>query len=83
MIFVLSALFFASIVYCPWWVTLFIAIWLAPYKGSFAPLVIGGLLMDVMFGSRVASLGGFSYVYTLVFVGAALVSWYLREQSIN
>lgn len=77
------ALFFLSILFAPWWLTvpLGIIILLEPWGMPVA--VFGGVLVDVLFGTPIASLGGFAYLYTLLFVCGGLTVLYLRSRVVD
>lgn len=80
--FILSA-YGISVVFLPWWVSVFLGvILLAVYRAYFS--VIGGaFLLDIAFGGPLAAFAGFSYLYTFIFIGLALVSFMLSRMMIE
>lgn len=83
MIVVAGIIFILSAVMLPWWVTVPLAILLAPIKRSFIFLAIGGALMDVTFGAPVTTLWGFAYIYTVTFAVVGIVAEVLRTRAMN
>jgi hypothetical protein len=78
----LAILFLASALLNPWWLTLLIGIFLLgvfPGLFSIGTLILGGFLMDSVFGAPVYSLGGFKYLYTALCIILSLVSFFLRN----
>ncbi|MES2014285.1 MAG: hypothetical protein V4437_00530 [Patescibacteria group bacterium] len=71
--------FFASACMCPWWLTVFLGVILLALFGNVPLVVIGGLLMDFIFGAPIPSLLGFSYLYAMLFLFLGALSWYLRR----
>ncbi len=72
------ALFFASIILAPWWLTVGVALVLLSRWNSVAVVVFGGVLMDLLYGSPVPFLFESALLYTSIFSVLALVSWYLH-----
>ena len=70
----LSALFLASVIVAPWWVTLSVALLLAPHRYSLPVLAGGGALMDVLYGAPIAAIAHTTLLYSIVFVGIALLA---------
>ncbi len=70
--------FIMSAVTAPWWVTVPFGIALIS-KGVYGIVVLGGIIMDYLFGMPVEALGGFSFVYTALFASLAIISWYLHK----
>lgn len=75
----LSLLFFSSIFFAPWQLTVMFAVLLLLYAESYEVL-IGGLLMDILYGAPspgyLHSTLIFTIVFTLLFIGV----FYLKRQ---
>lgn len=71
--------FVVSLLVLPWWASVAAAILYLAEGGNPFLLVIGGLLFDGIFGAPVASLHGFSYLYTALMIALAVTALYLRE----
>lgn len=77
--FFFSLVFFASVILMPWYVTVPLGIMLMILFGAYAEAIIGGILLDGMFGTGIAVLAGISYLYTLLFSGLSLCAFVLRR----
>ena len=77
------ALFLLSALLAPWWVTVPYGIVVVAYARSPWAAILGGLIMDVTFGAPIASLGGFSYLYTALFAFLSLIAVLLRSRMIE
>lgn len=75
----LTLAFFISIVALPWWVIVAVAIFYLAEGGSIFLVIAGGILADMLFGAPVASLYGFSYLYTVLMAALGLTAYYLRR----
>lgn len=75
----LIVVFFLSAILAPWWCTALIAVILAAKGNDLFVLPIGGVCVDILFGTPIASLGGFSFVYTTVFSILALVAFFIHR----
>lgn len=65
--------------FAPWWVVVLLVIAFLAQGGTPLIPISAGLIMDVTFGVSVQSLGGFSYLYTVLFAFLSLVAWYLLK----
>ena len=77
--FLLIGIFFLSILFAPWWLSFFIAIIIASSGEDLLVLPIGGVLLDVLFGVPIATLGGFSFLYTALLSIIALAGFILKD----
>ncbi|PIR85405.1 hypothetical protein COU15_01080 [Candidatus Kaiserbacteria bacterium CG10_big_fil_rev_8_21_14_0_10_45_20] len=75
----LITIFFLSILFVPWWFSVVLAIMIASRGEDFFVLPIGGVLLDVLFGVPVVALGGFSFIYTVVFSAMAIGGYILKD----
>ncbi len=71
--------FLGCAVLAPWWLTVAFGIALLS-QGSYGIVVLGGIIMDYIFGAPLSALGGFATFYTALFVFLAVVAWYLKLQ---
>ena len=61
-------LLFFTVLFAPWWfvaAALFLAVW---YFKNFYEAFFFGLLFDTLFGAPIASLHGFRFVFSFVFL---------------
>jgi hypothetical protein len=72
--------FFASILLGPWWLTVLTGIVVVSFCESYVPLILGGMLMDILFGAPVPVLFGLSFLYTAVFTVMALSAFFFRDK---
>ena len=77
--FLLALAFVISIIALPWWASLAVAILYLAEKGNPLLIIIGGILFDTLFGAPIASLHGFSYLYTLIAVALSATALFLRQ----
>lgn len=75
----LSVAFFASVFFCPWWLTIILGILLLSLFEAGVLVIIGGICMDLVFGAPMVSFGGFQYLYTALFFMLVIFSWYLHR----
>ncbi|MES2135266.1 MAG: hypothetical protein V4449_03445 [Patescibacteria group bacterium] len=68
-----------SAVVANWWLTVLIGIVLIGLFQAYITLILGGVLMDVLFGAPMAPLWGFQYLYTALFLILVGLSWYLHR----
>jgi|GEM_PF-1014394 len=76
----LSAAFLVSALLLPWWSTVILGILLLGFYRSYAVVVTGGVLMDLIFGVAQPALFGFAYIYTAMFLVLVLLSMYLNTR---
>lgn len=74
-----ALLFFISILFFPWWVSVALALLLVSLARAYE-VVLGGILMDALFGATLWSLPPilFTCLFTLFFFGAEYVRPRLR-----
>ena len=75
----LAVAFFISIATLPWWASVLLGILFVAEGGSVWVVVFGGFILDELFGAPIASLGGFAYLYTALFIIIGAVVLYLRS----
>ena len=75
--------FFSSIFLMPWWAVFFLGILFLALFQAYALVVMGGVLMDLLFGIPEPAVFGFSYLYTLVFALLALLAWFLEKSMLE
>ncbi len=66
--FTLFALFILSLLTLPWWVFMPLGIIVAGLPGGALVALAGGVVLDATYGSALVPLGGFSYLYTALFL---------------
>ncbi len=71
-------LFYASIVLAPWWLTTMVAVVLLARWNLAIPVIVGGMLMDLVYGAPLPLLGGYALLYTITLALLSLVSLYLH-----
>lgn len=79
----LSVIFLLSVLFLPWWVSVFLAILLLSSYKSRLVILCGGLLMDTLYGAPIVSLFSISYLYTTLFLVLILTSMFLRTKLMN
>jgi len=67
-----------SIVTLPWWVVVLVALVLISHFEAYVFAVLGGVVMDVMYGAPIHALADFSYLYTTVFLTLSCTAYILR-----
>lgn len=80
---VLSISYIVSSVFLPWWVTVALGIALVVHFKLWWVAILGGLLMDLVFGAPIAALGGFAYLFSLLFVVLSLLALMLRQRMLE
>lgn len=83
MIVLWGPLFLLTALLLPWWVVVVAGVVLATFRYSFIFLIIGGVLLDTVFAAPVPGLGGFAYIYTVVFLAMSVVAETLRARAMN
>lgn len=76
----LSIAFFFSIFTLPWWVSVLLSIFLLALFQAGIMVIVGGIMMDILFGAPVDILSGFQYLYTALFLFLALLTLYLKAR---
>ncbi|MBV9349625.1 MAG: hypothetical protein JO026_02640 [Patescibacteria group bacterium] len=74
----LGIAFAISLFSLPWWISTGIAIFFLSAGGNPFLVVLGGLILDRMFGAPLGTLAGLSHFYTVYFALLAALSAYLR-----
>ena len=77
-VFILTAVF-ASILLLPWYVPTVLAIILIAWWEAYVSVIIGGVMLDALFGAPIVVLGGFSFIYTGLFVISSATAFFLRR----
>lgn len=81
--YVLGLSFVVSVLLFPWWMSVLLGIVVALYPSGPTLLLIGGVSMDTLFGAPIASLGGFSYLYTALFSVIIVVVYLMRDRVVD
>lgn len=71
--------FFLSVLFLPWWVSVFFGVVLLAVWRAYVSVILGAIILDVVFGSPLAVFGGFAYVYTLIFVTLSVLVLFLHK----
>ena len=74
-----SLLFFISIFLLPWWVTLLLGVFLLVVFESYE-VVLGGAVIDLLYGAPVPFFGGVSFLATAVFLILSVGVFFLRRR---
>lgn len=80
MIALLIILFGGAIIFAPWWIAVVVALFIAPYRYGSAVIIIGGAVMDSLYGTSIQALWGFSHIYMLLFVVLALCTYLIHDR---
>ena len=75
--FVTLGAFFISVLFLPWFVTVAIGVIAIAFYRAYLSVVIGGVLIDSLFG--VPLFGNFAFFYTALFVALSLIAVFLRR----
>jgi hypothetical protein len=73
------ALFFTSILFAPWWLSVAVGCFLLTRYNAWFPVILGGLAVDMLYGAPVQSLQGYAFIYATLFAVLSLASMYLRD----
>lgn len=79
----LHVIFLLSALFLPWWCTVPLGILLTTMPYGSLVAILGGLIMDVTFGAALQPLFGLAYLYTTVFVCAALLMALLENRVLD
>jgi len=74
-----TVFFFASVIMLPWYVPLILGIALIVVWCGYVEVILGGILLDTVFGAPIASLSDFSFLYTALFIFLSLLAVILRQ----
>lgn len=75
----LTIIFFLSIFFTTWWVSLFFAVLLVSFYQGYAEVFIGMLLLDGAFGVPTARFFGIEYLYSIIALVMIFCSLLLRR----
>lgn len=78
-----TVLFFAAVVFLPWYASVPLGIILIAYWGAYVEAIVGGVVLDALFGAPIASLHGFACLYTALFIILSLFAFVLRRLMIE
>lgn len=81
--YVLYVVFLLSAFFLPWWCTVPLGILLTTMPYGSLVAILGGVIMDVTFGTELKPLFGLSYLYTTVFVCVALLMALLENRVLD
>ncbi|MEK7613851.1 MAG: hypothetical protein AAB439_03210 [Patescibacteria group bacterium] len=73
-------LYFIAVFTTPWFVVLPFGLALLAFSERYIIVLIGAFIFDTLFGAPVPSLGGISYVLTLLFLALSLLTFVLRRR---
>lgn len=71
--------FFLSVLFLPWWVSVFFGVVLLAVWRAYVSVILGAIILDVVFGIPLAAFGGFAYLYTLIFVTLSVIVLFLHK----
>lgn len=72
-------LFFASILFLPWYISVFIGVVIIARWHAYVSAIIGGIILDSMFGAPIVALHNFAYIYTILFIILSAFAFFLRH----
>lgn len=75
----LTLAFFASILFLPWYVPVMLGVLLIAFYQAYLFAIIGGIVLDSMFGTSIISLYSVSFLYTILFATLSILSALLRR----
>lgn len=81
--YVLHVVFLISVIFLPWWCTVPLGIFLMTVPYGSVTAILGGVIMDVTFGTALMPLFGLSYLYTTAFVCVALLFTLLENRVLD
>lgn len=77
------AFFFLSALFLPWFAAVFFGVLLIAWWQEYGLVILGGVLMDILFGASIVSLGGISFLYTALFALLSLIAALLRRSMLE
>jgi len=81
--FISTLIFFGTILWGPWWLTVALAVFLLALWKSSATLIIGGMVADMLFNVPLAPLFNITFFYTLLFGFLIIIERYLRARLLD
>ena len=79
----ITVFFFASVIMLPWFAPLILGVALVVVWRGYIEVILGGILLDIVFGAPIASLSDFSFLYTALFIFLSLLAVILRRAIIE
>ncbi|MDO8523880.1 MAG: hypothetical protein Q7R74_01475 [bacterium] len=76
---ILGSAFLVSLVMLPSFATVIIAVVYLSQGGNLFLVILGGFVLDELFGAPIAALHGFSYLYTTLALVLSLSTLYFRR----
>jgi hypothetical protein len=77
---ILNIILFLSIIICPWWVSVILALAILYYLKNFPEIVVHGLILDIYYGRLSPSFHIFDYRFTLLFLVLLLTSFFIKKR---
>ena len=75
----LTIIFFVSVLFAPWWLSVLLAIILLSYFGAYFEVIVGGIVMDSMFGVPIIALFNTEFLYTIMFAILVLTAYFAKR----
>lgn len=75
--------FFAAVLFLPWFVVVPLGIALIAYYHAYLSVIIGGILLDSLFGAPIGVFSGFSFLYTALFAFLSAGAYVLRRSMLG
>ena len=72
---------FVSILFFPWWITIFIGFIVVFLQKRFYEIIGLGMLCDLLYGTRSASLFGFNFFFTVGALALLYGAEYVKEKT--
>jgi hypothetical protein len=78
-----AALFIIACIFAGWMVAVPLGIALVAYWGRYETALLGGALMDILYGAPMSFLAGFPVFYTSLFMALSAIAYFLRRTMID
>jgi hypothetical protein len=69
-----------TILICPWWLSVFLALVTLYYLNSFYEMILFGLLLDIFYSQFSFSFNPSDYKFTFLFLFLFLSSFYIKKR---
>lgn len=75
----LTAIFFVSVLFAPWWLSVALAVLLLSFFKAYFEVIVGGVIMDSVFGAPIMSLFNIEFLYTILFTILVVTTYFFRK----
>lgn len=77
---ILNIILFISVIICPWWVSVILALAILYYLKNFPEIVVYGLILDIYYGKLSPSFHILDYRFTLLFLVLLFTSFFIKKR---